>query len=110
MKLELEREKNKKKKNEKKKNKKKNEEEYKSRNKERRTRRRRTIRRTKKETNLLNLVVTYTRDLYIARVLDVGHAARFVGLLPNDLVKHTSPNGLYVELFSNKNNVKTKNK
>ena len=45
------------------------------------------------------MVVIYTRDLYIARVLDVCVAAHFLGLFLNELVKHTSPNGLYAELF-----------
>ena len=54
---------------------------------------------TKKETNLLNLVVIQTRDLCIARVSDVGVAARFSGLGVNELVIVTSPNRLYTELF-----------
>ena len=36
---------------------------------------------------------------YIARVYNVCVAARFFVLLLNELVKHTSPNGLYAELF-----------
>ena len=57
-------------------------------------------RRTKKETNLLNLVVIQTRDLCMARVSDVGVATRFSGLGVNELVIVTSPNRLYNEVFS----------
>ena len=36
---------------------------------------------------------------YIARVINVRGGARILNLLFNKLVKHTSPNGLYAELF-----------